>query len=203
MREVERRERAHMAGFKERVEKKIEWLNKNIDNAEALKKMAMDGDVAKRKVEIFTKLVKGEVMAAKLLERKPFAPTNPSWAPDSSKPAEHLPDKYFSDVELQRELSKRDKKHWEEYTEKISKEVEYLTKIKDDAEKLKKWALDGDTATKRVETLKLIIKGQKSEAKLAERPAQKPPQPLGVGRMSGTVMLHPINVRKALARGGF
>jgi hypothetical protein len=198
-RELAKRDKKHLAGFKERVEKKLEWLQKNLENSEALKKQAMDQDIAKRKMEIYQKLIKGEVTALKLTERKAFYPTEPNWHPDSSKPAEHLPDKYFSSVELDRELARRDKKHWEEYTIKITNEIEYLTKIKDDAEKLKKWALDQDAAGKRIETLGRIVKGQKSELKLAERPAQKPPtKDPGSSRLSGTVMLHPINVRKAL-----
>ena len=161
----------------------------------------MEPDIAKRKLEIYAKLVAGEKKMVALAERPAFKPNDKSWEPDSYKPAEHLHTKYFSAVELDRELARRDKRHWEEYTEKITKEVEYLKKIKDDGEKLKKWVLDADAAGKRIETLGRIIVGQGKEKALSERPAVKPSMPTSVTRLSGTVMLHPLNLRKAL-RGG-
>jgi hypothetical protein len=200
-REIAKRDRKFMGGYKERVEAQIAWLEKHKEDSEALKKRSLDPDVAKRKLDIFAKLVKGEVMAAKLTERPAFKPNDKSWQPASSKPAEHLHSQYFSAVELDRELARRDKKHWDEYTEKITKEIEYLKKIKDDGEKLKKWALDADAAGKRIETLGRIVVGQRKEKALAERPAVKPSMPTSVTRLSGTVMLHPINIRAALRSG--
>jgi len=197
-REIAKRDRKFMGGYKERVEAQIAWLEKHKEDSEALKKRSLDPDVAKRKLDIFAKLVKGEVMAAKLTERPAFKPNDKSWQPASSKPAEHLHSQYFSAVELDRELARRDKKHWDEYTEKITKEVAYLTKIKDDGEKLKKWALDGDAAGKRIETLGRIIVGQGKAKLLDERPAVKPSMPTSVTRLSGSVMMHPLNIRKSM-----
>jgi hypothetical protein len=200
-REIARRDKKFMGAFGERVSAQMAWLEKHKEDAEALKKRSMEPDIAKRKLEIYAKLVAGEKKMAALAERPSFKPNDKSWEPDSYKPAEHLHTKYFSAVELDRELARRDKKHWEEYTEKITKEVEYLKKIKDDGEKLKKWVLDADAAGKRIETLGRIIVGQGKEKALAERPAVKPSMPTSVTRLSGTVMLHPLNIRKAL-RGG-
>jgi hypothetical protein len=200
-RKLKKDEPAHWAAFKARLEAEIVWLNANMGDADKLKARSMDADVAKRKVEIFTKLIKGEDMLAKLKERPSFKPNNPSWHPESEKQAEHLPDRYFSAVELERELAKRDLAHWEAYTAKLEAEVAFLTKNAEDSEKLKKLALDSDGAKKRVEILGRIIKGQGAAKKLAERPAMKPNPPTINFRMSSTVMLHPRNVLVAL-RGG-
>ena len=197
-REIAKRDKVFMGAYKDRVEAQIAWLEKHKEDAEALKKRSLDPDIAKRKLEIFAKLVVGEKKLAALSERKPFAPNWPGWEPDSYKPHEHLPDTYYSAVELDRELARRDKKHWDEYTEKITKEVAYLTKIKDDGEKLKKWALDGDAAGKRIETLGRIIVGQGKAKLLDERPAVKPSMPTSVTRLSGSVMMHPLNIRKSM-----
>jgi hypothetical protein len=76
-----------------------------------------------------------------------------------------------------------------------------LTKIGEDAEKLKKIGLDGDGAKRRLDIFSRIIKGEERAVKLAERPAMKPNPPTINFRMSGSVMMHPINVR-AVLRGG-
>ena len=188
----------HWEAFKVKLEAEIEWLTANATNDEKLKARSMDGDMAKRKIDIYTRMIKGETMSAKLRERPSFKPNNPSWHPESEKQAEHLPDQYFSAVELDRELVRRDKKHWEEYKAKLEKEVEILGKIGDDAEKLKSRGIDSDGAKRRIEIYSKIIKGEETAKKLVERPAMKPNPPTAKFRMCGTVMLHPRNVRAAL-----
>lgn len=188
----------HWEAFKVKLEAEIEWLTANASNDEKLKTRSMDGDMAKRKIDIYSRMLKGETATAKLSERPSFKPNNPSWHPESEKQAEHLPDKYFSAVELDRELARRDKKHWEEYKEKLEHEVEVLTKIGDDSEKLKSRGIDGDGAKRRIEIYSKIIKGEEASKKLLERPAMKPNPPTAQFRLSGTVMLHPRNVRAAL-----
>jgi hypothetical protein len=78
--------------------------------------------------------------------------------------------------------------------------VAHLTKIQDDGEKLKALAMDSDIAKRKIEIYNKIIKGETNSAKLSERPKMKPNPPTVNFRMSGTVMLHPINVRKALSK---
>jgi len=192
-------ESAHWAAFKAKLEAEIAWLTANQNESEKLKARGMDGDMAKRKIEIYTKMIKGEDMLVKLKERPSFKPNNPSWHPESEKPVEHLPDRYFSAAELERELNRREKKHWEEYKVKVENEIARLQKIGEDGEKLKKLALDADGAKRRIEIFTKILAGENRAAKLSERPKMKPNPPTVQFRMSGTVMLHPINVRKALS----
>jgi hypothetical protein len=201
MRKLKKGELAHWEEFRERLVKEVEWLTANAENGDKLKARGIDADMAKRKAEIYSKLIKGELAAAKLKERPEFKPNNPSWHPESEKQAEHMPDTYFSAVELDRELAKRDKVHWEQYKEKLTKEVEWLAANAENGDKLKARGLDGDTAKRRVEIFSKIIKGQEKAAKLVERPALKPNPPTQAFRLSGTVMLHPINVRKMLRSG--
>jgi hypothetical protein len=114
-RKLKRDEPKHWEEFTAKLQKEIDWMTANMDNAEKLKTRSMDGDMAKRKVDIYSRMIKGEANLGKLKERPSFKPNNPSWHPESEKQAEHMPDEYFSSVELDRELGRRDKKHWEEY----------------------------------------------------------------------------------------
>ncbi len=81
----------------------------------------------------------------------------------------------------------------------LQNEIARLQKIGEDGEKLKKLALDADGAKRRIEIFTKILAGENRAAKLSERPKMKPNPPTVQFRMSGTVMLHPINVRKALS----
>lgn len=58
MSKLKKAEPGHWEAFRVRLEGEVAWLTANASNGDALKKKGLDEDMAKRKIEIYSKLVK-------------------------------------------------------------------------------------------------------------------------------------------------
>lgn len=156
---------------------------------------AGEGDVdgLKKRLAYVQSSIKAIKGLEKLEERHEFRPTNRDAASGMSKALEHLPEPYMSAVGLERHLKAKEAARGEQTIKALEAEIE----------KLQKKAADGsidDIGKRRLEIAQKLLKGEKvAMTKLVERPTFK----AGAGdptatRLSSTVMLHPLNVRKAL-----
>jgi hypothetical protein len=134
-----------------------------------IEKLAVAGDDAKAKLETAKKLLKGEHQWDKLAERKPFCNGAGSFAPDSSKWPEHLPDEFRTELEVMRALHKEELKQPERDKEKLEKEIPALEA------KIAAGTGDVDLMKRRLEVARKLLKGVAGLGKLGERPEFKPP----------------------------
>jgi hypothetical protein len=165
----------------ERMEAQIAAVNAKIAKGDG------DADALKKKLELSQRLLKGAKGAEKLKERPVMKPPSKD-ATLAEEPAEHMPDAYLSAHDLERKLAKDDEAWEKSYVAKLEGEIPRLQA------KIAKGDGDVDAVKKRLDLAGRLLKGALQVPKLKERAAFRGPTEV-TGRLSGTVMLHPKNVR--------